>query len=77
MSEPTVKKVRILERVGDPKSGVILQPGALVDLPEYWADKYIAQGKAREDLPKAAKAEKEPEAPKAAAKKPAAKGKKK
>jgi len=40
------KKVRITERVGDPSSGVIIQPGAVIDLPEVWADRYVAQGKA-------------------------------
>lgn len=40
------KKVRILGRVGDPKGGVILQPGAIADLPEVWADRYVSQGKA-------------------------------
>jgi hypothetical protein len=41
-----LKKVRITERVGDPSSGVIIQPGTVIDLPEAWADRYIAQGKA-------------------------------
>lgn len=40
------RTVRITERVGDPSSGVIIQPGAVVELPETWADRYIAQGKA-------------------------------
>lgn len=40
------KKVRIMARVGDPKTGAILAPGATVDLPEVWADRYVAQGKA-------------------------------
>lgn len=40
------KKVRIMERVGDPSTGVIIQPGAVVDLPAVWADRYISQGKA-------------------------------
>ena len=40
------KKVKIIERVGDPSSGVIIQPGAVVELAETWADRYIAQGKA-------------------------------
>lgn len=40
------KQVRITERVGDPTSGVIIQPGAVVELPETWADRYISQGKA-------------------------------
>lgn len=42
------KKVRILARVGDPRSGVIIQPGALVELPEFWANRYIANGSAEE-----------------------------
>jgi hypothetical protein len=41
-----LKKVRIMERVGNPSSGVILQPGTVVELNETWADRYIAQGKA-------------------------------
>lgn len=40
------KKVRIMARVGDPSNGVIIQPGAVVDLPEVWADRYIADGSA-------------------------------
>ena len=40
------KQVRITERVGDPTSGVIIQPGAVVELPETWADRYVTQGKA-------------------------------
>ncbi len=40
------KKVRIMRRVGDPRSGVILAPGASVELPEVWADRYIANGSA-------------------------------
>ncbi len=40
------KKVRILERVGDPVGGAILQPGATVDLPEVWADRFIANSSA-------------------------------
>jgi len=54
------KKVKILERVGDPTSGAIIAPGATVDLPEVWADRYVAQGKAelvvKADKPKAEKA---------------------
>lgn len=42
----STKSVKILERVGDPRSGAIIAPGATVDLPEVWADRYIAQGKA-------------------------------
>jgi hypothetical protein len=50
-----LKKVRILERVGDPQKGVIIQPGTEVQLPEIWADRYISQGKAElvEEKPKA------------------------
>ena len=40
------KTVRILQRVGDPGSGMILAPGASVELPEVWADRYIANGSA-------------------------------
>lgn len=40
------KKVRILKRVGDPRSGVILAPGSLADLSDVWADRYIANGSA-------------------------------
>lgn len=51
-----VKKVRILKKVGDPGSGMILAPGASVDLPEVWADRYIASGSAELIEAKAAKA---------------------
>lgn len=57
------KKVRILARVGDPSSGVILQPGAVIDLPEVWADRYIASGSAEPSV-KAAKAEEKADMPK-------------
>lgn len=40
------RKVRITARVGDPSNGAILQPGAVVVIPAYWADRYIAQGAA-------------------------------
>lgn len=40
------KKVRILKRVGDPRSGVILAPGSLAELSDVWADRYIANGSA-------------------------------
>jgi hypothetical protein len=61
-----LKKVRIMERVGDPRGGVIIQPGTVVDLPEVWADRYVSQGKAElvEDKPA-----KEPKAEKPAAEK--------
>jgi len=52
------KKVRILQRVGDPGSGVILAPGASVELPEVWADRYIANGSAELIEAKTAKPEK-------------------
>ncbi len=41
-----MKKVRIMVRVGNPSSGAILAPGATVELPVFWADKYIANGSA-------------------------------
>lgn len=55
-----IKKVRIMERVGDPQSGVVIQPGAVVELPEVWADRYISQGKAEAvtEKPKADKPKK-------------------
>lgn len=40
------KKVRIMQRVGNPLDGAILAPGATVELPEVWADRYIANGSA-------------------------------
>jgi len=42
----STKSVKILERVGDPRTGAIIAPGATVELPEVWADRYIARGKA-------------------------------
>lgn len=53
----TTTKVRIIKRVGDPRSGMILAPGALVELPEVWAARYIANGSAEPiaDEPKAEK----------------------
>jgi hypothetical protein len=71
------KKVRILERVGNPNSGVIIQPGAVVELPEGWADRYIAQGKAEFVGGYKSKSESADEAaPAAKPEKKAAKGKK-
>lgn len=58
------KKVRIMARVGDPRSGVIIQPGAVVDLPEVWADRYIADGSAELVEAKAASEPKPPSASK-------------
>lgn len=40
------KKVRITARCGNPLDGAILAPGAVVELPEVWADRYIANGQA-------------------------------
>ncbi|MEO8650610.1 MAG: hypothetical protein ABI539_15715 [Acidobacteriota bacterium] len=55
-----------MARVGDPTSGVILAPGAVIDLPEVWADRYIASGSAVEV--EAKKPEPKPKAEKPAAK---------
>jgi hypothetical protein len=55
------KKIRILERQGDPSSGAILQAGSVVPIPVFWADKWIAAGIAvevKEEAEKAVKAEK-------------------
>lgn len=46
MSNADTVTVRILERVGDPARGAILQPGAVADLPKVWAERYIAAGSA-------------------------------
>lgn len=54
------KKVKIIVRVGDPSNGAIIQPGTVIDLPEVWADRYIASGSA-------ALVETKPSEPKAAA----------
>ena len=53
----STKKVRIITRVGDPTSGAILAPGAVVELPEVWADRYVAAGQVElvEPKPKAEK----------------------
>lgn len=51
------RKVRITARVGDPSNGAILAPGAVVELPGTWAERYVEQGKA-EFVEKAAKAPK-------------------
>ncbi len=42
-------------RVGDPSSGAILQPGAVIDLPTAWADRYITSGHVAEVEAKAEK----------------------
>lgn len=49
-----------MQRVGNPGSGVILQAGTVVDLPAFWADKFIANGSAEAvtDKPKADKPKK-------------------
>lgn len=52
-----MKKVRIMARVGNPLDGAIIQPGAVVDLPEVWADRYIANGSAELVAESKAKAE--------------------
>lgn len=38
------KKIRILQRQGDPSSGAILEAGAVVPIPTFWADKWISAG---------------------------------
>lgn len=57
-----LKKVKIIARVGDPRNGVIIQPGTTVDLPEVWADRYIANGSAElvDEKPKPTEPEKKP-----------------
>jgi hypothetical protein len=50
MSNAT-KHIRFIGRAGDPRSGVIIQPGTVTDFPEVWADRYIAQGLAEEIKP--------------------------
>jgi hypothetical protein len=69
------RKVIVTARVGDPKSGGILAPGATVELPEFWAERYVSQGKARYADEKKAKSE--PAADEAKAESPKPKGKKK
>jgi hypothetical protein len=60
MGETT--KIRFLSRAGDPRSGVIIQPGTVVDFPGVWADRYISQGVA--ELVEAKQAEPKTEKPK-------------
>jgi hypothetical protein len=73
------KKIRFLQRAGDPRSGVIIQPGTVTDFPATWADRYIAQGIAEEVKDAGSTAKPEPAAGAADEKKPkpAPKGKKK
>lgn len=42
MSE--TKRVRFVRRAGDPRSGMIIQPGTVTEVPSVWAERYIAQG---------------------------------
>lgn len=57
-------------RVGNPLDGAILAPGALVDLPEVWADRYVANGTAElAEEPKKEKGDKSVAALKAKGKK--------
>ena len=55
------KRIRFISRAGDPRNGVIVQPGTVLDFPATWADRYIAQGVA-ELAEKAAKPTSEPKA---------------
>lgn len=47
------KKVRMLVSRGNPTSGVIIRSGAVVELPAFWAEKFIAEGAAVEETPSA------------------------
>lgn len=53
-----------MARVGNPLDGAILAPGAVAELPEVWADRYIASGHAelveKAAKPKAEKADEKP-----------------
>lgn len=42
------KKIRFLTRAGDPRTGIIIQPGTVTDFPAVWADRYVRQGIAEE-----------------------------
>lgn len=55
------KRIRFISRAGDPRNGVIVQPGTVLDFPATWADRYITQGVA-ELVEKAAKPMSEPRA---------------
>lgn len=58
------RRIRFMRRAGDPRSGMIIQPGTVTEFPSVWAERYIAQG-----IAEPAETEKKPEAkPKAKAK---------
>jgi len=43
----STKKVRMMASRGNPTSGgVVIRAGAIVELPEFWADRFIADGSA-------------------------------
>lgn len=57
------KKVTMLKSWGNPtRGGGILRAGAKVELPEYWADKFVADGIAKADSAKPDKAKTEVQA---------------
>ena len=54
-------KVRMKVSRGNPSGGAIIRAGAVVELPEFWASKFIADGTAEEiktDAPKSEKVKK-------------------
>lgn len=42
----TTKKVRFKISRGNPSTGAIIRAGAVIELAEFWADKFIADGTA-------------------------------
>jgi len=55
MAHPAMKKVKVLRRIGNPRDGVILAPGAIVELTEHWTDYHLRLGNVVEVSGKAAR----------------------
>jgi hypothetical protein len=72
-------KLRMLISRGSPIDGAIIRAGAVVELPEFWAERFLADGSAEEVKDAGSTAKPEPAAGAADEKKPkpAPKGKKK
>lgn len=43
-----IRKVRMRVSRGNPTDGAVIRAGAIIELPVFWADKFIADGTAEE-----------------------------
>ena len=57
------RKLSFLRSQGDPASGAIIRAGAVVEVPDFWADRFVADGTAVEVVEQIKPDEPQPEEP--------------